>query len=104
MATTSERGPVTVRSMLPILGASTLGTAIEWYDFFLYGFLAATVFPGLFFPTLEPSVAIVVSFTTNFVGFAARPLGGAFFGWFGDRIGRTSTLAATLLLMGVATV
>jgi MFS family permease len=101
---TGRQEAVTLRSMLPIISASTLGTAIEWYDFFLYGFLAATVFPGLFFPTLEPSVAIVVSFTTNFVGFAARPLGGAFFGWFGDRIGRTSTLAATLLLMGIATV
>src|SRR5437879_9474987 len=103
MAATSERGPVTVRSMLPILGASTIGTAIEWYDFFLYGFLAATVFPKVFFPTLDPVAGTIASFTTNFVGFAARPLGGAFFGWFGDRIGRKSTLAATLLLMGMAT-
>ena len=103
MATVPERGPVTVRSMLPILGASTIGTAIEWYDFFLYGFLAATVFPKVFFPTLDPVAGTIASFTTNFVGFAARPLGGAFFGWFGDRIGRKSTLIATLLLMGIAT-
>ena len=103
MATTSERGSVTVRSMLPILGASTVGTAIEWYDFFLYGFLAATVFPKLFFPELSPVAGTIASFTTYFVGFAARPIGGAFFGWFGDRVGRKSTLISTLLLMGIAT-
>ncbi len=103
MATDSARGPVTVRSMLPILGASTVGTAIEWYDFFLYGFLAATVFPKLFFPTLGPVVGIFAAFSTYFVGFLARPIGGAFFGWFGDRVGRKSTLIATLLLMGIAT-
>jgi metabolite-proton symporter len=103
MATTSESGPVTVRSMLPILGASTIGTAIEWYDFFLYGFLAATVFPKLFFPELDPVAGTIAAFTTNFVGFLARPIGGAFFGWFGDRVGRKSTLIATLLLMGIAT-
>jgi MFS family permease len=103
MATVPERGPVTVRSMLPILSASTIGTAIEWYDFFLYGFLAATVFAKLFFPTLDPVAGTIAAFTTNFVGFLARPIGGAFFGWFGDRVGRKSTLIATLLLMGIAT-
>ncbi len=100
--TTTERS-VTVRHMLPVISASTLGTAIEWYDFFFYGFLAVTVFPAVFFPTLDPFVGILAAFSTNFVGFVARPLGGAFFGWFGDRIGRKSTLAATLLLMGSAT-
>jgi MFS family permease len=89
--------------MLPVLGASTIGTAIEWYDFFLYGFLAATVFPKLFFPELDPVAGTIAAFTTNFVGFLARPIGGAFFGWFGDRVGRKSTLIATLLLMGIAT-
>jgi len=103
MATTSEGGSVSVRKMLPILTASTIGTSIEWYDFFLYGFLAATVFPKVFFPELDPVTGTIASFTTNFVGFAARPIGGAFFGWFGDRVGRKSTLIATLLLMGVAT-
>src|SRR5258706_9307798 len=103
MATTSERGSVSVRSMLPILAASTVGTSIEWYDFFLYGFLAATVFPKLFFPELSPVAGTIASFTTYFVGFAARPIGGAFFGWFGDRVGRKSTLISTLLLMGIAT-
>ena len=104
MATDSTRAPVTVRSMLPILSASTIGTAIEWYDFFLYGFLAATVFGKLFFsPTFNPVNATLLAFATNFVGFAARPIGGAFFGWFGDRVGRKSTLIATLLLMGIST-
>src|SRR5436309_11207325 len=103
MATTSERSPVTVRSMLPILGASTIGTAIEWYDFFLYGFLAATVFPKIFFPQLNPVAGTLASFTTYFVGFAARPIGGAFFCWVGDRAWRESTLIATLLLVCIAT-
>lgn len=89
--------------MLPIISASTLGTVIEWYDFFFYSFLAVTVFPGVFFPSLDPSAGIVASFTANFVGFAARPLGAAFFGWFGDRTGRKSTLVTTLLLIGIST-
>src|SRR5436853_6853631 len=101
MAATSERGPVTVRSMLPILGASTIGTAIEWYDFFLYGFFAATVFPKLFFPELDPVAGTIAAFTTNFVDFLARPIGAAFFGCFGDRVGRYSTLIAALRLMGL---
>ena len=101
--TTAER-PVTLRTMLPIISASTLGTAIEWFDFFFYGFLAVTVFPAVFFPTLAPFVGILASFSTNFIGFLARPLGGVFFGWFGDRNGRKSTLAVTLLLMGSATI
>src|SRR5579884_4003876 len=101
-AITSERS-VTVRHMLPIISASTLGTAIEWFDFFIYGFLAVTVFPLVFFPTFNPLAGVLAAFSTNFVGFVARPLGGAFFGWFGDRVGRKSTLIATLLLMGIAT-
>ncbi|HAH00264.1 MAG TPA: MFS transporter, partial [Ktedonobacter sp.] len=96
--------PVTLRYMLPVISASTLGTAIEWFDFFFYGFLSVTVFPAVFFPQLDPFAGIIASFGTNFVGFVARPLGGAFFGWFGDRIGRKATLAATLLLMGIATI
>src|SRR6266566_7686631 len=103
MASVPTRGPVTVRSMLPVLAASTIGTAIEWYDFFLYGFFAATIFAKLFFPELDPVAGTIAAFTTNFVGFLARPIGGAFFGWFGDRVGRKSTLIATLLLMGIAT-
>lgn len=94
---------VSLRTMLPIISASALGTAIEWYDFYFYGFLAITVFPTVFFPGLDLPTAILATISTNFAGFVARPLGGAFFGWFGDRTGRKSTLAATLLLMGSAT-
>jgi MFS family permease len=83
--TTTERS-VTVRQMLPVISASTFGTAIEWYDFFFYSFLVVTVFPAVFFPTLDPFVDILAAFSTNFVGFVARPQGGAFFGWFGDRM------------------
>jgi len=80
--------------------ASTVGTSIEWYDFFLYGTAAALVFPKLFFPTSSAYTGTLESFATFFVGFAARPLGAWIFGHFGDRIGRKATLIITLLLMG----
>src|SRR5262245_51900818 len=84
--------------------ASTIGTTIEWYDFFLYGTVAAFVFPRLFFsPEVDPFVAQILSYSTFTAGFIARPLGGVIFGRLGDRIGRKSTLVATLLLMGVST-
>jgi metabolite-proton symporter len=83
--------------------ASTVGTTIEWYDFFLYGTAAALVFPKLFFPEQSPFLGQVLSFLTFTAGFVARPLGGALFGHLGDRVGRKSTLVATLLLMGVST-
>ncbi|MEU6265222.1 MFS transporter [Saccharopolyspora shandongensis] len=84
--------------------ASTVGTTIEWYDFFLYGTVAALVFPKIFFPGSSPSAGVLESFSTLFVGFAARPVGAAIFGHYGDRIGRKATLVTTLLLMGIATV
>jgi MFS family permease len=84
--------------------ASTVGTTIEWYDFFLYGTIAALVFPKIFFPGSSASAGVLESFSTLFVGFAARPVGAAIFGHFGDRIGRKATLVTTLLLMGSATV
>jgi metabolite-proton symporter len=83
--------------------ASTVGTAIEWYDFFLYGTAAGLVFGKLFFPNQDPLSATLLSFGTYFVGFAARPVGAAIFGHYGDRIGRKATLIATLLFMGLAT-
>jgi metabolite-proton symporter len=83
--------------------ASTIGTTIEWYDFFLYGTAAALVFPKLFFPGQSEFVGVLAAFTTLFVGFAARPIGAAIFGHYGDRIGRKTTLIATLLLMGIST-
>jgi MFS family permease len=83
--------------------ASTIGTAIEWYDFFLYGTAAGLVFGKLFFPNQDPLSATLLAFGTYFVGFAARPVGAAIFGHYGDRIGRKATLIATLLFMGLAT-
>jgi MFS family permease len=83
--------------------ASTVGTTIEWYDFFLYGTAAGLVFGKLFFPNQDPLAATFLAFGTYFVGFAARPIGAAIFGHYGDRIGRKATLIATLLCMGLAT-
>jgi MFS family permease len=83
--------------------ASTVGTTIEWYDFFLYNTAASLIFPALFFPKQAAFTGILLSFGTQFVGFAARPVGAAVFGHYGDRIGRKATLIATLLLMGIAT-
>ena len=83
--------------------ASTVGTAIEWYDFFLYGTAAALIFPKLFFPGSSAYMGALASFATLFVGFAARPVGAAIFGHYGDRVGRKATLVITLVMMGAAT-
>nr|HET6901750.1 MFS transporter [Ktedonobacteraceae bacterium] len=90
-------------SMATVIFSSTVGTAIEWYDFFLYGTMATLVFPKVFFPETNALVGTILSLFTFLVGFIARPFGGALFGHFGDRIGRKSTLIATLLLMGLST-
>ncbi|MFC9793263.1 MFS transporter [Streptomyces sp. NPDC127584] len=86
-----------------IVGASLIGTTIEWYDFFLYGSAAALVFNTLFFPTADPLVGTLIAFITYAIGFAARPLGGIVFGHFGDKIGRKKLLVLSLLMMGGAT-
>src|SRR5689334_4065060 len=91
------------QQMAPVILSSMLGTAIEWYDFFLYGTMATLVFPKLFFPKSDPVVGTLLALLTFLVGFIARPIGGAFFGHLGDRVGRKSTLIATLLLMGIST-
>ena len=83
--------------------ASTVGTAIEWYDFFLYGTAAGLVFGKLYFPNQDVVSGTLLAFGTYFIGFAARPIGAAIFGHYGDRIGRKATLIATLLCMGLAT-
>src|SRR6201984_2901409 len=83
--------------------ASTIGTTIEWYDFFLYSTVTGLVFAKLYFPQSEPLVGTLQAFTIYAVGFAAPPVGAAIFGHWGDRLGRKSALIATLLLMGVAT-
>ena len=83
--------------------ASTVGTTIEWYDFFLYNTAAALVFAKVFFPEASPLAGTLFAFSTQFVGFAARPVGAAIFGHYGDRLGRKGALVATLSLMGAAT-
>ena len=83
--------------------ASTIGTTIEWYDFFLYGTAAGLIFGKLYFPNEDPLTATLAAFGTYFIGFVGRPIGAAIFGHYGDRIGRKATLIATLLLMGIAT-
>lgn len=83
--------------------AAYVGTALEWYDFFLYGTAAALVFNKLFFPSLDPVIGTIASFTTFAVGFIARPFGAALFGHIGDRHGRKQALIITVVLMGCAT-
>ncbi|HTY70676.1 MAG TPA: MFS transporter [Alphaproteobacteria bacterium] len=83
--------------------ASTVGTTIEWYDFFLYGTAAGLVFGKLYFPNSDPLSATLNSFAIYFIGFVGRPIGAAIFGHYGDRIGRKATLIATLILMGIGT-
>ena len=83
--------------------ASTVGTAIEWYDFFIYGTAAGLVFGKLYFPNEAPLAGVLLAFGTYFIGFVGRPIGAAIFGHYGDRIGRKATLIATLLCMGLAT-
>ncbi|KRW58554.1 MFS transporter [Pseudomonas sp. TTU2014-080ASC] len=84
--------------------ASFIGTTIEWYDFYIYGFAAALVFGKVFFPSdIDPGIATLLAFLTLWSGFIARPLGGLIFGHLGDKIGRKTTLVITLIMMGVAT-
>ena len=91
------------RHQIRAVVSASVGTTIEWYDFFLYGVAAAAVFPQKFFPGSDPFIATMLSFTTFFVGFVARPIGGAIFGHFGDRVGRKKLLVFTMIVMGVST-
>ncbi len=100
---TSHAQAITLGHRRRAVLASTVGTTIEWYDFFLYGTAAALIFPKLFFPGSSPYMGVLASFATLFVGFAARPVGAAIFGHYGDRVGRKATLVITLAMMGVAT-
>src|ERR1700754_1119360 len=90
-------------SMKRVAAASYVGSAIEYYDFYIYGTAAALVFPKVVFPHLGTTVATLASMATFAAAFLSRPLGAAFFGHFGDRLGRKSTLIATLLIMGLST-
>ncbi|HWM06925.1 MAG TPA: MFS transporter [Actinophytocola sp.] len=98
--TVTDTGPKELRR---VVAASVVGTALEWYDFFIYGFAVTLVFNELFFVTGDPATGAIVGFATFGVGFAVRPVGGFVFGHLGDRIGRRATLVITTLVMGVST-
>ncbi|MDI2099176.1 MFS transporter [Klugiella sp. YN-L-19] len=100
-----ESGPVLVspKEVRRIANAAFVGTALEWYDYYLFGTAAAIVFNRLFFSDLDPTAAVLASLATFGVGFAARPIGAFFFGVLGDRIGRRPTLIITIILIGTAT-
>ena len=99
----SLTGGVASASNRRVLTASLVGTAVEFYDFYIYATAAALVFPSLFFPKSSDSAQLLQSYATFAVAFFARPVGAAVFGHFGDRIGRKSTLVASLMMMGVST-
>ena len=90
--------------MRRVAAACLVGSAIEFYDFLIYGTAAALVFPAVFFPQLGSAVATVASLGTFATAFLSRPIGAAVFGYYGDRLGRKKTLVATLLIMAVSTV
>jgi MHS family shikimate/dehydroshikimate transporter-like MFS transporter len=108
MAYTYDAAPAVAKIGKPqgirsVAFASSVGTIIEWYDFLIYGMAAALVFNKLFFPNIDPLLGTLASLGSYAVGFVARPLGGALFGHFGDRLGRKSVLMLTLVLMGLGT-
>jgi MFS family permease len=107
MATTATYGTLSASEhssqLRKAVIAATIGTAIEWYDFFIYGTAAGLIFGKLYFPNEDPLTGTLAAFGTYFIGFVGRPIGAAIFGHYGDRIGRKATLIATLLCMGVAT-
>src|ERR1035437_9561648 len=83
--------------------ASTIGTTIEWYDFFIYGTAAGLIFGKIYFPNEDALTTTLAKFGTYFIGFIGHPIGSAIFGHYGDRIGRKATLIATLLCMVIST-
>lgn len=94
---------VPAADMTKVVVSSVLGTAVEWYDFLIYGTASALVFPKLFFPSANPSLGAIASFGTLGVGYFARPLGAAIFGHLGDTFGRKAMLATTIVIMGLGT-
>lgn len=94
---------VTRSELTKVVIASTIGTTVEWYDFFIYATASSLVFNKLFFPSLSPLIGTLVSLGTYAAGFVARPVGGLIFGYLGDRFGRKSALVTTLLIVGIAT-
>ena len=101
---TTTGTPETERSpALRVILTASIGSALEWYDFFLYGTAAALVFGDLFFPKSDPLTGTLLAFLTFGVGFVVRPLGGILFGIMGDRYGRKPVLVTTLLMVGIGT-
>src|ERR1700744_4311386 len=90
-----------LRARLRVILAASVGSALEWYDFFLYGTAAALVFGELFFPKSDPRMGTLFAFLTFGVGFVVRPLGGILFGILGDRFGRKPVMVTTLLMIGI---
>jgi MFS family permease len=100
----NAKAPATAKdSAKRVAMACLIGTAIEWYDFFIYGTASALIFPKLFFPSFDPAAGTLLAFSTFALAFVVRPIGGVIFGHFGDRVGRKALLVATVLLMGTAT-
>src|SRR5690242_16540917 len=91
------------RDLHRVIAASVAGSAMEWYDFSIYGTASALIFPDLVFPGLDKTAGLLAIFGTYAAGFFARPFGGLFFGWLGDKLGRKVVLVATVLLMGIST-
>ena len=104
MHTAAAASSRALNSPRQILIASLIGTAIEFFDFYIYATAAVLVFPSQFFPASDPASATLASLATFAIAFVARPVGSAGFGHFGDRIGRKATLVAALLTMGLSTV
>ena len=100
----SYSDPVRKEMVKRAMIAAAVGTSIEWYDFFLYNVAAALVFPAAFFPGSDPYVGMILAFSSNFVGFVARPVGAAIFGHYADRMGRKMAMLTSLFLMGGATI
>ena len=100
----NEQASAPVNSRNKVVVASLIGTAIEFFDFYIYATAAVIVFPHIFFPQGDPTAATLQSLATFAIAFVARPIGSALFGHFGDRVGRKVTLVASLLTMGISTV
>ncbi|MDA9440349.1 MFS transporter [Bradyrhizobium sp. CCBAU 51745] len=104
MSTSRSQAATSAAPSIPrVIATALIGSALEWYDFGLYGVTAALVFAPLFFPTFSPVAGTLAAFTTYAVGFLSRPLGGIIFSHYGDKVGRKPVLAATLMVMGVST-
>lgn len=103
MSTETPNAQSEARSLRRVIAAGFTGTLIEWYDFVIFGTIAVLVFDKLFYPSEDPGLALLASLSTFAVGFIARPIGGVFFGYLGDKVGRRTVLVVTLTIMGLST-